>query len=250
MAWSTQELLFQPRPEIIAALRAVPSLEGHLYHIPNLRDLAKTGEEPFAMVFPPDAGPAEEVSRTVTRVPAFPPAGLVVVSGFVDPEDGQSSLDWGVNWNCFEFTEMDEASPIDCPTPEACFSGAPDWLAKHNPPESLRRAAAALAHRTRSVAAYLGIEMWGGDLEYAVAWVWDGRTGRCTFLRDTSRDESGNDAGNDEPPGAVEVTAGHSRFIAAGDVLTLAMQHFDVLLRDGYFEPHTSSFPWDRYRIG
>jgi hypothetical protein len=252
MSWSARQLLFRPDPEIIAALRTIPSLEGHIYHVPHLRDFATTSEEPFAVMFPTGGGPAEEVSRPVTRVRAFPPAGLVFVSKFADPEDDRASPA-AVNWNCFDLTAIDAPCPFEGPAAERCFSGAPDWLANKDAPESMRRAAATLAHRTRSIAAYLSIETWGGDLEYAVARVFDGREGRRTFLRDTSRDDRDDrDEGPDDlaAPGVVEVTAARSRFIAAGDVLTLALLHFDVLLRDGYFEPHTSGFPWDRYRIG
>ena len=46
------------------------------------------------------------------------------------------------------------------------------------------------------------------------------------------------------------MTSAGSRVIAGGDVLTLAMVHFDVLLPNEYFEPHTRGFPWERYRVG
>src|SRR4051794_38689049 len=97
MAWSTQQLLFRPHPDTLAALRAIPSLKGHLYHIPHLRDFDKTGEEPFAVMFPTEGGPAEEVSRTVTRVHAFPPGGLLVVGKFAAPEDARNASDSTIN---------------------------------------------------------------------------------------------------------------------------------------------------------
>jgi hypothetical protein len=247
MAWEAQQLLFQPHPEIIAALRAIPSLEGHVYHIPHLRDFTTTSEEPFAVIFPPEGGPTRRVSRTVIRIPAFPPGGLLIVREFGAPEDVGMPL---VNWNCFELTPLDAPSPLGAPPVEQCFADGADPRLERNPPDSLRRAAAALAHRTRTVSAYVGIETWGGDLEYALAWVFDGRSNRATFLRDARDTATQTDPHDPGLPGVLEVTATDTRFIAAGDVLTLTLLHFGVLLRTGYFEPHTSSFPWDRYQIG
>lgn len=248
MAWGASQLFFQRDPAILAALRAIPSLEGHLYDVPHLLDLATRSEEPFAVLLSEDGQSTKQVNRGVTRVPAFPPGGLLVVQALADPEEGDGP--WAVNWNCFDQTALDVPMPLACPPLEWCFTGAAAGWGQYNPPGSLCRAAAALAHETRTVAAYLSIETWGGDLEYAIGWVWDGRAGRATFLHATSAMQ-----GDDEPranglPGAIEVTPAGSRFVAGGDVVSLALLHFDVLLKSGYFEPHTSRFPWERYRVG
>lgn len=37
--------------------------------------------------------------------------------------------------------------------------------------------------------------------------------------------------------------------IVDGDVLMLILLHFGLMLRNGYFELHTRSFPWPKYKL-
>jgi len=95
-----------------------------------------------------------------------------------------------------------------------------------------------LANRTNTTTAFFTTSFWGGDQEAAQGWVFeDGHEYQYSL----------------DPRGARAAAVRHNgiateRLIVKGDPLTLLLLHFDVLLRDGFFQLHTRAFPWPEYR--
>jgi hypothetical protein len=246
MTWYAQQVFATPRPDVIAALRALPGLSGHLHHVPHLNEWETSEEVVGAVLLDPD-GP-KEVPRTIRRGPKLPPGGLIVARELCDPAThaaewfGQDAVSW---------LPLAAAGPAN---------GEPAWSAEGDPatwesaapPASALRAFQDVARSTRTVVSYFTCFMWGGDTELAAAWVWDGERDRTTFYRA----RLAADADGVERPqfytdviGAVAMEGDVRRDIVGGDVLTLALIHHGLMLRDGYFELHTRGFPWEQYRM-
>jgi hypothetical protein len=91
---------------------------------------------------------------------------------------------------------------------------------------------------------------WGGDLEYARGYVFDGAWGvDHTYVHDDDDDDD-----DEARPMRRRVRAtcslapDRAREIVDGDVLTLTLVHHGLLLERGYFELHTRSFSWADHR--
>ena len=91
-----------------------------------------------------------------------------------------------------------------------------------------------LATSSGEAVAYYSCAMWGGDVEFEQAWILGSND--QVFLKN----EQGPTVALSEsaPPREVQ-----------GDVLRLALAALGIELPSTYFEPHTRSFPWDRYRL-
>lgn len=181
--------------------------------------------------------------RDVVDGPELAPGGLVVVRGLC--EAGSHADAWygpetGRAWN----HSAGASDPAITP-PSAVFTGEQAFLRGEGtcPPSQLLGALRTINRRTGAAVSLFCAHTWGGDLAYVFAWVFDGKWNNDRVYLHVA-----------EGPGRrvhawSQLRAERPRVIVGGDVLTLVLVHHGVLIRDGYFEPHTRSFPWDRYRV-
>lgn len=251
MTWYAQHVFAQPRDDVIAAFGSIPSLADAIYHVPHLHDMESEERVVDGVILGSD-GPID-LHRTVRRGPMLPVDGLLVIRELCGP-GGNHGTEWfgadAVLWTNIgdDLTASDDPI-LDC---DIVFADAPDWWQNVTPPTGLLRQLQTFANTTKSVIAYYACHTWGGDIECNFGWVWDGQRQSSCFYRGCV---AANVEGNEETgiytdlSGAFAVDHVGRRLIVDGDVLTLILLHFGLLLRDGYFELHTRSFPWAKYKL-
>lgn len=125
--------------------------------------------------------------------------------------------------------------------PRARFA-RPELTAKHLsprewPPAAMLQYLKELSHRAGEPVSLYRCEMHGGDVEFEAAWVPGWGPGE---------------------PDRVIVHAGAGKIVTAvgshvreegGDALRRLLEFHRLRLPGGYFEPHTSTFEWDRHRV-
>ncbi len=250
MTWYAQQVFATPQPSVVAAITALPGLEGAVYHVPHLHDLQRE-EQVVDGVILSDDGP-KGLLRTVTSGPHLPSDGLVVIRELCDPEEGP--VEWfgdsGRSWSPLEALGSGlRASYADY---DFLFEGAPEWWKDVAPPPPVLAVFEEIARQTGTLISYFCHHMWGGDTECSFGWTWDGERTESAFYRAAmARDADGKEATGfyTDSTGAFSICGNHRRLIVDGDVLTLILIHHGLLLRDGYFELHTRRFPWERYRV-
>lgn len=205
-------------PPALAPLAA--GFPGHVYRVFDLDNYRRARREVFAREIRAD-GTGRNLEREVLEGPALAEGGLVVVRELAEPDShafgwfGDDARSWhgdGAPDPAVLAVDVD-------PAPPAPLLGL------------LRR----LARDADTVVSLVCAATWGGDLEYAFAWVFDG-WGDRVYARDAD--------------GVVRAwSSAGARVIVEGDVVTLAMLHHGFLLDGGYFELHTRRFPWSEHRV-
>lgn len=251
MTWYAQQVFAQPHDDVIAALQAIPDFANAIYHVPHLREM-EFEEQVVDGVILGDDGPVD-LHRTVRRGPMLPAEGLLVVRELCGSGDGHCAEWFGEDAVFWDTTgDVLPASDDTSLQYDIGFANAPDWWPSVAPPTAMLRQLQALADTTKSMIAYYACHMWGGDIECNFGWVWDGqRQSACFYRGVVATDADGKEVTGfyTDLTGAYVVDPTGRRLIVNGDVLTLILLHFGLLLRDGYFELHTRSFPWDKYRL-
>ena len=251
MTWYAQQIFAQPRENVVASLRAIPQIANAIYHVPHLRNMESKENVVDGVIFGDD-GPID-LYRTVRRGPRLPADGLLVVRELCASGDEHCS-EWfgeeGISWdNVGENVQPCDDAILQC---DKVFADAPEWWSGIAPPDKMLRQFQLLAEQTHSVIAYYACHMWGGDVECVFGWVWDGERRLSRFYRGVaSADGEGRESTGfyTDLTGAYVVDRVGRRLIVDGDVLTLILLHFGLMLRDGYFELHTRAFPWDEYKL-
>jgi len=224
---------------IFAAPAALPSLvaefSDRVFHVRDLAEYKQTKREVFALMLPSSTSPGGPVERDVVEGPEVPEHGLVVVRELADPDSHATKWfgDDAVSW-------LGHGTPDPAVLAPARVLGDGDSGALA-PPEALLGLLRGISRATRSPVSLCCVGTWGGDLEYAFAWVFDGGWNTDHVYRSVAnrRVHAWNAAAPAEP-----------RTIVDGDVLTLTLIHHGLLLADGIFELHKRSFPWERHRAG
>ena len=251
MTWYAQHVFAQPRDDVIAAFRSIPQMADAIYHIPHLRDFERDEQVVHGIILGDD-GPID-MQRTARHGPKLPEDGLLVIRELCGANDEHCS-DWfgadAVLWDGIG----DDLTASDDPILDydLVFAGAPDWWPTVAPPAGTLRQLQTFAVTTKSIIAYYACHTWGGDVECNFGWVWDGHRKSSCFYRGIV---AANANGNEETGFCTDLVGTYAvdqfgrRLIVNGDVLTLILLHFGLLLRDGYFELHTRSFPWEKYNL-
>lgn len=252
MTWYAQQVFAEPHPLVIDAFRGLPGFGKALYYIPHLKDFQCEDQIVDGMIMEGDE--MVPLLRTIQRGPQLPANGLLIARELCASDADSDSTEWfgedAIAWDSLVDQTLAPAdSLLDM---SKVFLDAPDWWANQAPPPSVLSRFKQIAETTKTAVGYFSCNMWGGDVESAFGWIWDGRRGTSCFYRAvTTPDEEGKEATGfyTDMAGAFAIDDLERRFIVNGDVLTLMLLHFGVLLRDGYFELHTGSFPWERYRL-
>jgi hypothetical protein len=250
MTWYAHQVFAQPRTDVIASLQAVSEFAGGLYYVPDLAEWESSEQIVDGVLFG-EHGPMD-MHRTIRRGPQLPIDGLVVVRELCSHDQDSHCFEWfgkdAVEWKGIGRGLAPSDNPVlDL---ESVFADAPDWWRDAAPPANTLVQLQHIAFTTKSTVAYYCCHMWGGDVECVFGWVWDGERQYSAFYRGkVAEDKQGRESTGfyTDMIGAVAVDGFGRRFIANGDVLTLLLLHFNLLLQDGYFELHTRAFPWDRY---
>lgn len=230
MTWYAHHIFASPAA--LAPLAA--ELPGHVYHVRDLAEYRRTRSEVYAVTIPAPGGTPETHYRNVEEGPRLPSDGLVVVRELCEPET--HAAEWfgedGIGW---------EGHGKDAPGLLPALEGDDVCV---SPPRELLAMLRTVSRDTRSVVSLCCIATWGGDLEYATSWVFDGAW-NVDFIHHRPGDQSSHHVKvwSSSSPGAP-------RIVADGNVLTLTLVHHGLLLSDGYFQLHTRDFPWDRHRVG
>jgi hypothetical protein len=250
MTWYAQQLFAEPNSGVIEALRDRLGLSNAIYYVPHLLDM-QTEEQVVDGILLRSEG-SVNILRTTRGGPQLPPKGLLVVREMC--ASGDDVTEWfgedAVFWD--DLNEEAVASPDPLLDFAIVFESAPDWWRNVAPPPAILSRFQAVAETTKSMVAYYTCHTWGGDIECAFGWLWDGQRGTSSFYRAViATDEGGKETTGfyTDTAGALAIDSDGERFIVNGDVLTLLLLHFGLLLRDGYFALHTRSFPWERYKL-
>src|SRR5688500_15699823 len=134
MTWYAQQVFATPKPSVLAAIAALPGLEGAVYHVPHLDDLRTEAQVVDGVVFAEDG--TEELLRTMTGGPHLPSDGLIVIRELCDPEEGPAGWfgDSGRSWSPLEALGSGlRGSHADF---DSLFEGAPEWWKDVAPPPS------------------------------------------------------------------------------------------------------------------
>jgi hypothetical protein len=230
VTWYAHHVFAEPRPDVVAALRAV--FPDSLYHVPDLRRYDAVRSEVYAIEIT-DTGSVPEYREVIDREP-FPRGGLLVVRELCAPVDPD-----GYSEHCREWFGAAATSWSPVPSSERGPILVPAADALPRPPEELLGFLRRVSRDTASVVSFFGAHTWGGDLEYATAWVFDGRDGVDTVYAESTTDDHAVMTGS----------RGEKRVIDHGDALTLTLLHHGALLDRGLFKLHGRSFPWAEYRL-
>ena len=251
MTWYAQQVFAQPLDGVIAAFREVPRLADAIYHVPHLRDMESVEQVQDGVTF--GGGEMVPLHRPGRRGPKLPPGGLLVVRELCGSTDDHCAEWFGGDGVCWDgLGAASSASEDPLLQFKTVFADAPDWWPTVAPPVSLLLQLQSIAHGTRSVVAYYACHMWGGDVECNFAWVWDGeKRSSCFYRAIVSANKKGIEATGfyTDLTGVYAVDRSGRHEILDGDVLTLVLLHFGLMLRDGYFELHTRGFPWHKYKL-
>jgi hypothetical protein len=207
---------------------------GRVFHVRDLAEYRATHREVFAHLLPSSTSPGGPIERDVVEGPKVPEDGLVVVRELCNPDSHATEWfgDDAVSW-------IGHGTPHPAVLAPSRVLGDDVYWA---PPEALLGLLRALSRATRSPVSLCCVGTWGGDIDHAFAWVFDGRwdADYAYHLAGPARVVARNAAAPDDP-----------RTIVDGDVLTLTLVHHGVLLTDGgIFELHKRAFPWERHRVG
>jgi len=252
MTWYAQQVFAQPRPQVVAAIRALPGMRyAPLYHVPHLNEFAVEEQVVDGIQFEPEG--AVDLHRTIRRGPQLPVGGLLVLRELGWPcadSAGEWFDDDVVSWEALAETGTKLSGPMA--ELDRLFAGAPEGWKEDAPPLEVLGALQAIAASTRSVLSYFACHMWGGDTQYAFAWVFDGERDTSLFYRAKLASDAEGQERNEfytDIAGAFAIDATSRRLIVQGDVLSLVLLHHGLMLSDGYFELHRRSFPWQRYLL-
>jgi hypothetical protein len=250
VTWYAQQVFAEPQPMVIDALCSLAGMQNALYHVPHLNESEVDEQIADGVVFAPEDPMG--LQRTVRRGPKLPTGGLLVLRELCAP--GPGTAEWfgddAASWEALAATGArltGRMADLD-----RLFEGAPDWWKGVAPPMEVLGTLKAIATSTRSVISYFVCHMWGGDTECAFAWVWDCERDTSVFYRAKLATDSEGQERNifyTDTTGAFAIDDTSRRFVVDGDVLTLVLLHHGVMLQKGYFELHTRSFPWERYRL-
>jgi hypothetical protein len=218
VTWYAHQVFAEPRRDVVDALR--PAFGDALFRISGL--------------------PAHWTKSVPLEMPA---EGLLVVRELcAPPGDDPDVTPWtwfgsdAVSW--LVAPEAGDQPPFAPAAASAALSSA----GAGHPPADLLLLLRRVSVSTDTVVSLYGAGFWGGDIEYAYAWVFPGRTG-------------GDRVYLHADDGSVQVWAREDplrprRVVPGGDVLNMALGHHGVHLDGGYFEAHTRGFDWPRYRLG
>jgi hypothetical protein len=219
MTWYAHHIFAAP-----AALEQLAAaFPGHVFHVRNLDEYKPTRHEVSALML--GANGLEPMIGSIVEGPRLPAAGLVVVRELAEPDSHvfKRFRESAVSWYGVGEPDPDVIRvSVDEPAPESLLG-------------FLRR----LSRATSSVVTMFCAATWGGDLEYAHAWVFDGEWDADRVYVYEEKHQV-----------RAWATREASRVIVDGDVLTLALLHHGVMLEAGQFELHKRAFPWDRHRVG
>lgn len=250
MTWYAQQVFAQPRDDVIAAFESIHGVADAIYHVPHLRDMESEEQVVAGVIFGDDGH--VDLHRTVRHGPKLPADGLLVIRELCGAGDDHCAEWFGedaVSWDHIGNGLPASDDPILAY--DNAFANAPEWWQNTAPPAAMLRQLKTLADKTKSVVAYYACHMWGGDVECVFGWVWDGdRQSSCFYRGIVASDAQGQETTGfyTDLTGAYAVDRFGRRLIVDGDVLTLILLHFGLLLRNGYFALHTRSFPWNKYR--
>ncbi|MCA9094569.1 MAG: hypothetical protein KDA68_13870 [Planctomycetaceae bacterium] len=251
MTWYAQQIFAQPRRDVIAAFQAIPALANAIYHVPDFADMQTTAEVTCGGIVTEEG--FEQITRTIITGPRLPPDGLLIIRELCNPIDDDCGEWFGpdrVSW-----AGIGENLPLpDDPLlqMESVFSDAPQWWSDAAPPIPLLVQLRHIADTTNSIVAYYACHMWGGDVECVFGWIWDGERKSSNFYRGvvSPNEQNIEDTGfSTDLTGAYSIDRYGRRFIAQGNVLTLLLLHFGLLLSNGDFELHHCKFPWNKYKL-
>ncbi len=229
MSWLADQIYAVPKPGVINAFLAQPGLRDELFLV---KDLEGIQFDWARQIFFSDAAPMEHRAKRH----GLPDEGLLVVSPVIyksgyDRNDSDASPFWqlfnkdgeeeeNVKWSMINGTDsIDVILPSD--------------IEGLSPPLGLLRFLKALQQSTHSPLVYYYCQMWGGDVEVEVAWVFDHEDKVFRFIDDET----------------IETTTLSGKSIGEGDVLQQAMRAVGLVLPTKYFALHTS-FDWQRYWLG
>lgn len=172
-----------------------------------------------------------------------PPAGLLVVRELCTPESSPA------NWfrqdaHSWLLPEASGDEPVLAPGD--VWRGDDEWMlySGNSPPTSFLAFLHRLSRATGELVSFYGASTWGGDWEYAYAWVFDGTGDADKVYTRSTRDVPGIQVWDPRLPDRPRET------IVDGDVLTLTLDHYGGYPDGGYFLPHTRGFDWERWREG
>lgn len=238
MTWYAHQVFAEPSQEVISAFSAHAALRRGLYRIEHLKEFQTIKKELYGVLFTPQGSVPEY--RVVTEGPKLPLGGLLVARELCAPNSG--AREWFSPYDISWAGVREEGAPDPLLT-RRIFSGDVDNLVvAEAPPEEFLRWLQSTARRTKTVISYFAKHTWGGDTEYAFGWVFNGRSDAATAFIE-AREQ-----------GCAGLLLRHGQllqreFIVDGDALTWTLLQHGLLLQRGYFELHTRSFPWERYRL-
>lgn len=204
MTWYADEIILGASPAALKAVEASPQFASFAYHVRSL-----AGHDWYR----PE------------QVHDLPEEGLLVIR----PLCGTGSE--GFEWHGGSVLDG-EALPYDSSAHEMLDALVSQRLADYLgadsiPPQALRKAAATLASGLDQPVMYYSCAMWGGDIEYEYALIY-------------------------EPAELLLLTVLESPQGLGGreDALRSGLARVGLRLPTAYFAPHTRSFPWQAHKIG
>src|SRR5262249_14372873 len=153
----------------------------------------------------------------------FPPGGLLVVRELCPPADPD-----GHEADCRRWFGDDATSWSAVPAGERGPILVPAADALPHPPEELLGFLRRLSRDTASVVRLFGAHGWGGDVEYATGWVFDGTADLDVVYGESTTYNAALKTGS----------RGETRVIENGDALTLTLLHHGAQLDGGMFRLH------------
>jgi hypothetical protein len=204
MTWYADELLLRATPNALAAVRNSRTLAPFAYHVRSVDDHAW---------FKPEV------------VHRLPQEGLIVVRPICGPEShdvgwyGEPVLKW---------SELTPASADVSALNEGINAQLSAYLDEDSQPSiAFRSALAEFAKQLQEPVVYYACGMWGGDIEYEYALVYN----------------------PDESLLATKPTLPPDRD-GLEDSLRAALGALSLELPTGYFALHTRAFPWESHKLG
>lgn len=218
MTWYANRIYVNASPSALAALRAEPALDGHLFVLQGT--LPATWEQ--------DGGVLE-----------LPSEGLAVVKEIGPPDSDEAQAAESHGW--YAPGEWLSWDVLRGPREVEVMAPAIDELMEcDRPPQRFLQFLAELRARCEQPVTYYLGRTWGGAFEGEAAWVFaDREVFYCLRVPQDVRVD---------PSDEVVVVDRDGRRIVRGDVLRLALGHHGLHLPTAYFAPHTCTFDWEARR--
>jgi hypothetical protein len=229
MTWRANRIYVDGAPQVLARLRAEPSLVGHVYLLTG--SLPASTEPDADTTRLPDGGlvVVKEVAAPDVPAAAAQQAALLAMFG-EPPRAAGPAHHW---YDADEFASWHALrGPLEA-SDESAYAKVHELSLDEVPPAAFLGFLDELHRSTGAVVSYYACETWGGAVELEFAWVFGER--RRAYVHRSAE-------------GTVEIDD-EGRHLRDAEILTLVLAHHGVRSATGWFAPHTRSFEWAPFAV-